>query len=357
VTEGKFVEPTKLVETNLKAADLEQAAPAVELNSDWPLVTFLVFSYNQEKTIEAACRAALAQTYPNLELLFSDDCSSDSTYEIIQTICKPYGVKHKIVMNRNDTNLGLIEHVNKGFKMARGELIIAAAGDDISDPSRTTKIVDAYLAHSRRPLLIHSSVIMVDNHGNDIGLWRPPIITQNYNKEELATAIGIYIGATGAWSKKLHEQFGEIRFLDAYEDSVLGFRAIIEDKILFLDEPLVRYRATGGVVGGPVKRSGETRETIETRMKTYRLELAIYCQRLSDLDRVGTPKNSEIRATLERKVIGIRKRIMFFQNPAALFFSIFSREIFVSLKAIASGFRLMFVTSNFVSAFFKDKLV
>jgi hypothetical protein len=92
-------------------------------------------------------------------------------------------------------------------------------------------------------------------------------------------------------------------------------------------------------------------------MKTYRLELAIYCQRLSDLDRVGTPKNSEIRATLERKVIGIRKRIMFFQNPAALFFSIFSREIFVSLKAIASGFRLMFVTSNFVSAFFKDKLV
>jgi hypothetical protein len=241
--------------------------------------------------------------------------------------------------------------------MARGELIIAAAGDDISDPFRTTKIVDAYLAHSRRHLLIHSSVIKVDDVGNDIGLWRPPIITRNYNKEELATAIGIYIGATGAWSKKLYEQFGEIRFLDAYEDSVLGFRAIMEDKILFLDEPLVRYRVTGGITGEPFKRSGETRETIETRMKTYRLELAIYSQRLSDLDRVSAPKNSEIRAALERKVMGVRKRIMFFENPAALFFNIFSREIFASLRAIASGFRAMFVTSKFASALLKDKEV
>ena len=40
---------------------------------DRPLVTFFLFAYNQEKYIEEACRAALAQTYSPLEIIFSED--------------------------------------------------------------------------------------------------------------------------------------------------------------------------------------------------------------------------------------------------------------------------------------------
>ena len=52
--------------------------------TDRPLVTFALFAYNQEEFIREAVEGAFAQTYEPLEIILSDDCSSDRTYEIIQ---------------------------------------------------------------------------------------------------------------------------------------------------------------------------------------------------------------------------------------------------------------------------------
>ncbi len=75
---------------------------------DKPLVTFTLFAYNHEKYIrEKAVEGALAQTYTPLEIILSDDCSTDRTFEIIQEIAKSYTGKHQLVINRNKKNLGL----------------------------------------------------------------------------------------------------------------------------------------------------------------------------------------------------------------------------------------------------------
>src|SRR5215210_7890630 len=100
-----------------------------------PLVTFMIFAYNQEQFIREAVRGALAQTYAPLELIFSDDCSHDRTFEIIEEEVANYDGPHKIVLNRNKENLGTGGHVNRVMELAKGELIVAAAGDDISLPS------------------------------------------------------------------------------------------------------------------------------------------------------------------------------------------------------------------------------
>ena len=78
-----------------------------------PLVTFLLIAYNQEKYIEDACLAALSQKYNFMEIIFSDDCSTDNTYKIMEGIVRRYTGPHKIILNRNDVNLGLIKHINK----------------------------------------------------------------------------------------------------------------------------------------------------------------------------------------------------------------------------------------------------
>ena len=50
---------------------------------NYPLMTMLLISYNQEKSIAAAIEGALAQDYQNLEIVISDDASADNTFSLI----------------------------------------------------------------------------------------------------------------------------------------------------------------------------------------------------------------------------------------------------------------------------------
>ncbi len=58
------------------------------------LVTFALFSYNQERFIREALRGALAQTYSPLQIVISDDCSQDRTFKIIQEQAAGSGQRH-----------------------------------------------------------------------------------------------------------------------------------------------------------------------------------------------------------------------------------------------------------------------
>src|SRR5215470_18905066 len=99
-----------------------------------PLVTFYVMAYNQARFIREAVEGALAQTYSPLEIVLSDDCSWDGTFEVMRDAVKGYSGPHTVILNRNPRNLGLSEHVNRIIELARGDLIIAADGDDVSSP-------------------------------------------------------------------------------------------------------------------------------------------------------------------------------------------------------------------------------
>ena len=50
---------------------------------EFPLVTFALFTYNQERYVREAVEGVLAQTYEPLEIIISDDCSTDMTFSII----------------------------------------------------------------------------------------------------------------------------------------------------------------------------------------------------------------------------------------------------------------------------------
>ena len=53
------------------------------MNNERPLVSFCIVTYNQEKYIRAAIEGALKQTYSPMEIIISDDCSTDGTYKEI----------------------------------------------------------------------------------------------------------------------------------------------------------------------------------------------------------------------------------------------------------------------------------
>lgn len=62
--------------------------------TDRPLVTFALFAYNQEDYVREAVQDAFAQTYEPLEIILSDDCSSDRTYQIMHEMAVAYRGPH-----------------------------------------------------------------------------------------------------------------------------------------------------------------------------------------------------------------------------------------------------------------------
>ena len=133
---------------------------------DRPLVTFALFAFNQEKFIREAVNAALNQEYESLEIILSDDCSTDSTFEIIKSIASEYAGPHKLIINKNSINLGLAKHFSEIVRMAQGEIIVVAAGDDISLPQRVLKTVEILSADSEASFVSFTD-ILIDENGKE----------------------------------------------------------------------------------------------------------------------------------------------------------------------------------------------
>jgi glycosyltransferase involved in cell wall biosynthesis len=266
-------------------------------NNSLPLITFFVFAYNQETYVEEACRAALNQDYFPLEIIFSDDCSNDGTYDIMKKVAASYQGPHTVRLNRNTQNLGLIDHVNLSFRISSGELIVAASGDDISLPHRVGRIVETYFISGKSAMVIHSNVIKIDQNGNNLGDWVPPVITRKMKSEDIAACLELYIGATGAWNKKIFDIFGPLYYKNAWEDLTLGFRATLINSLCYINESLVYYRTGVGLSQKSMNYLNISR-SFKRCLDGFKKQFAVLKQRRLDLKCVQPILLSESKLTI-----------------------------------------------------------
>ena len=116
------------------------------MDGDRPLVTLTLYTYNQQEFVYDAVLSALRQTYQPLQIIISDDCSTDNTVEVVQRAISEVESVHEVLVNVNETNLGILGHLNKIVPMARGEFIVGGAGDDVSDVTRVERLVECWRA-------------------------------------------------------------------------------------------------------------------------------------------------------------------------------------------------------------------
>jgi glycosyltransferase involved in cell wall biosynthesis len=257
------------------------------VGEDMVLVTFFLITYNQEQYVREAIEGAFSQTYSPLEIVISDDCSTDGTFRIIEEICREYKGLHKVVLNRNPVNLGLIGHINSIITMSSGELIVYAAGDDISLPDRTKKLVDRYLASGRRASLIHSSVYLIDNSGSIEGTRVPVVIEHGMEIAEMALSGALIIGATSAFTRKIEETFGPIRYHKCIEDLVMGFRSALIGGLYSINEPLILYRHESGITASSDRMKQTCEQWTKRKICDKEAYVAVLSQRIDDLVRIG----------------------------------------------------------------------
>jgi glycosyltransferase involved in cell wall biosynthesis len=266
-----------------------------------PRVSMLLLAYQQEASVGAAIAGALAQTWSPLEIVVSDDASTDATWAAIEQALAGYAGPHRIVRNRNQTNLGIGAHLNRLVALASGELLVVAAGDDISAPQRCERLVEAWLAHGRVPDLISSALLDLDAEGRTHGTITPTDLATYPDAAAWIARPPYIVGAAHAWSRRLFDRFGPLPAGTVAEDRLTVLRAVASGGAISLAEPLVGYRR-GGLSGR--RRSLRAADTIARLLKNNRHALVELPQMLADAQRAGQLAAVEdgLSRELEREV-------------------------------------------------------
>ena len=92
-----------------------------------PAISIITPMYNAKKYIKQAIDSALNQTFADIEIIIIDDCSTDGSYELCQSL---YGNNERVVLLHNEKNLGCSLTENRGLRLARGKYIAILEADD-----------------------------------------------------------------------------------------------------------------------------------------------------------------------------------------------------------------------------------
>ncbi len=138
-------------------------------SKDLPLVSIIVITYKSSRFVIETLESVKSQTYQNIELIVSDDCSDDYTVEICRNWIeenKEYFVRTELITSQR--NSGVTRNCNRGLQASNGEWLKFIAGDD----TLTNNAIYSYIEFSRnntQAKCIFSNTNITDENGLLIG--------------------------------------------------------------------------------------------------------------------------------------------------------------------------------------------
>jgi glycosyltransferase involved in cell wall biosynthesis len=237
-----------------------------------PLVSAIIPTYNRAHIIGEAVESALAQTYPNLEVIVVDDGSKDDTLARLQK----FGDKIRVI---SQANAGPAAARNRGMEAARGEFIAFLDSDDIWLPEKTERQVDLLQRAGASVPCCLSNILMKWKAGDRLSFdiaWLKPEAEEGVwlNADEvLATRMVLFNQGIMIRRDVLQKIGGfdeKIRYL---EDVEYPLRLSLEGPWAFIRTPLVVWREsmTNSVYKNSLK---EELCTSECMVQVYEWHLA-----------------------------------------------------------------------------------
>jgi len=134
---------------------------------DWPLVDFLMPTYNAERTVRSTLKSIFAQDYQRFRVIVVDDGSKDSTIDIV----REFGNRLQPILLVRAKHGGVVDALNAGLAHVAAPITARIDSDDISFPNRLTDQVSFLLEHPDY-VALSSSYYEMDEDGFLIGEYR-----------------------------------------------------------------------------------------------------------------------------------------------------------------------------------------
>lgn len=197
------------------------------------MISVILSTFNNEKTISDSINSILNQTHKDFELIIINDCSTDKTKEII----KSFNDK-RIVFIDNKKNIGRSNSRNKAIKIARGDFVAIIDGDDISALNRL-EVQVRYLINNPGIDLVACNVIY---------FHKQKVLGNSLLKKHKSNFFNFYLRSSEmphpTWMARANffKKYKYNPLMDKSEDSDLLFRARIDTEYSLLKDCLVFYR-------------------------------------------------------------------------------------------------------------------
>lgn len=153
-----------------------------DINTQQPLVSIITPTYNRPDYLRVALRSAIRQTYRNIEIIVSDNCSAENPQAIIDSF-----QDSRIRFSRNNENLGMFANTMGAFKMARGKYVASLLDDDMWAEDFLAKLVPPLEKNPNLSLAFCDHYI-IDANG-DIDSTATKRCSNSYKRSDLAEGI------------------------------------------------------------------------------------------------------------------------------------------------------------------------
>jgi glycosyltransferase involved in cell wall biosynthesis len=206
-----------------------------------PLVSIGMPVFNGERYLCESLDSLLGQTYENLEVVISDNASTDST----EAICREYMAKDaRVRYHRNPANIGLTRNFRRVLGLSRGEYFTWASVDDVRPATIVEQFVDVF-ARNNEAVMVHGHVLlrMRDRSEsiefrNDADLTSPRVAerVRNFTDkiEHNSMVYGLY----------RREAIAGVRFDDHFgQEYVFCLQVCLRGPIEHIPAPMITYRA------------------------------------------------------------------------------------------------------------------
>lgn len=219
--------------------------------NEYPLVSIIIISYRHEKYIDDCMESLMQLTYPNIQLFYLDDCSSDSTYD------KAYIYKDKLEKRfsqvnfvQNKSNKGLVNNLNALIPKCTGKYIKFLAADDFLIPRSMHIVVDYMEQHPEYDMLYTNALYGDgDTHISANLMEQLPTLYSGEQPKGKKLFDKLYerdfiAAPTVVVRREVYDRVGLYDVKLGTEDWDFFLRVAQKGSIGYLDKPTVMYRFT-----------------------------------------------------------------------------------------------------------------
>jgi glycosyltransferase involved in cell wall biosynthesis len=214
------------------------------------MLSVCMATYNGEQFVVRQLETVLKQLGPDDEVIVVDDCSKDNTVKIIQDT---YGRRVKVIVNEN--NLGAIHSFEKAISLAKGDILFLCDQDDLWKDGKVATVLKVF-EEQDAVLVVHDAYVVDGN----LEIIHPSWNEYNHNNINQGIFGNILKNAyTGAFMSFKREIVPAILpfpgSIEMHDQWIALVCMVKKKKIVFIEQPLMKYVRHGGNVTGMTKRS------------------------------------------------------------------------------------------------------